>query len=227
MNTPSSQPSELPPTPRNPLEDTPGNTTGWVDINEAIGLALEEQRTKFMAVAIPLVLLLTLAVVALLYKYYRLSDDLSDKLAHADQRQQELTALRTEANDLRQGVKTLLADKIPGVREFTFNQDIELNDRYLKGISFYESNSVSGKLDGYQVRTTLFNGETQVVLPDIRLVYFNKKGYLMGYLHIGAAGEAGFRLQSLKPGQRRTDISDIISVENPDSMPAYFLVEVR
>jgi hypothetical protein len=198
----------------------------WMDFDEAMELALKEQRGRFMALAVPFVLAPLVAMVVVALAFFNLSNQHSQETLESQQKQRSLEELKSETGKLREGMQKLMTGKLPGVIEFKFDESVDVNKKYLKALAFHESASTDGQVDGYQVRTTFFNQSNAKVFPELKISFFDQDGYVTGYFHISPTPGSNAALTPLQPNQKRSDLSEVVKLPG-GVMPSYFIVDVE
>ena len=173
-----------------------------------------------------LVVLVALAVVGVLIYFkmehyrseaQRLTIDLRQAEAEFTRAQEKLTEMN---NDLR----ILLADRIPGVAELSMNRQLEINDQYVRNITFVQSGTGDSKAIDFSA--VLENSRTENVLPNVSILLFDESGLQTGAARL-TKEQAITPVDNpeLQPGETRTYSGRIeLRRETPSK---YFVVDVH
>lgn len=198
-----------------------------IDFYEHLAMELKIQRSTYMIIISAIVAVFLFGLLFLGYRYYRVDSYYSGQVLAAQRFKRDLETAKAEIEKLRKGTETLLTGGIPGLLPFEFNQDFDVNNKYVRRITFDESTSETDRGEGYQCRISLFNKTESTVLPELTLLFFDKDGFVIDYVHLSNMSGAAMKGGALKPNEKRTDISPVISVPDPAKKPAYFLLRVR
>lgn len=194
---------------------------------EQIEAALQNQRTRFMVALASILVVALIGCSYLTYQYLDASRKYREELITTEKNKRELEAAKLDVEKLRKGTESLLHGTIPGLMPFQYNTSYEINKGYVRRIAFDESSSEIGGRDGYQCRVSLFNQSDTTVLPEMVVVFFDRNGFVVDYLHLGNAVESAMKSEALKPNEKRTDISRVIEIPDPTQRPAYFILKVK
>lgn len=173
-----------------------------------------------------LVVLVTLAVTGVMIFFkmeqYRgeakkLTIDL--RLAEAD-----LTRAREKITDMNDDLRILLANRIPGVAELSMNRQLEINDQYVRNITFVQSGT--GESTAIEFSAVLENSRTEPVRPNVSVVLFDESGLQTGAARLTKEQAiAPVDIVELQPGETRTYSGRIeLQRETPSK---YFVVDVN
>jgi hypothetical protein len=179
-----------------------------------------------LMVALLVVLVMAAAMVAL---YYSVKADalegevlsLSTDLSHTREELDETRELLLQ-RDSEIGV--MLARRIPGLTELTFDTLFSLDNKYLRKLTF--SQSGVGQDKAIEFHAVLENKGSDPILPDVRIVLFDRMGVQVGMVKIAREQSASTAaLAELSPEETRA-YSGLVPAER-DAEPAYFLIQVR
>ncbi|WP_295878639.1 hypothetical protein [uncultured Thiohalocapsa sp.] len=140
------------------------------------------------------------------------------------QLEQELAKARERITELNNDLRILLANRIPGIDELVLNRQIELNDQYVKNITFVESGL--GDERTVEFSAVLHNGRTGPILPRVTIVLFDEAGLQTGIARLDKSQTiTPADIPELQPGETRTYSAQIDLARQEPSK--YFVVEVR
>lgn len=136
----------------------------------------------------------------------------------------ELAQAREKITELNNDLRILLANRIPGIDELAFDRQIELNDQYVKNITFVQSGLDDEKT--IEFSAVLHNARTGPILPTVTIVLFDESGLQTGIARLDKSQTiTPADIPELQPGETRTYSSQIdLSRQTPSK---YFVVEVR
>lgn len=146
---------------------------------------------------------------------------LSTDLGHA---QKELDKarelLRTQDNE----ISALMSRRIPGLAEMTFDNLVDVNDKYLRKMTFAQSGVGTDKVIEYHA--VLENKGAAPVVPDVRIRLFDRMGLQTAVVKLGKehAG-GGVSVAELRPDETRTYSGPIPAERDAESK--YFMIEVH
>lgn len=127
--------------------------------------------------------------------------------------------LAGEVARLQAAVEDLLADRLPGLSEITFDEVIPLHQAYLKNILFSRISSESGV--HYEYRLVLENDSFFRVWPKVGLYFFDESGIQVGTARIGPEQVREVSNDSsLAPGESRS-FSGLLEFTG-ERLPHYF-----
>jgi hypothetical protein len=136
----------------------------------------------------------------------------------------ELAQANARITELTKDVRILLANRIPGIEELVFDRQIELNDQYVKNITFVQSGL--GNERTVEFSAVLHNGRTGPVLPKVTIVLFDEAGLQTGIARLDKSQTiTPADVPELQPGETRTYSAQIDLARQTPSK--YFVVEVR
>lgn len=136
----------------------------------------------------------------------------------------ELTRARDRVTEMTTDMRVLLANRIPGVSQLGFGRSLEINERYVRSLTFERARVGADQRIEYSM--VVENGGAEPVVPRVHILLFDAAGLQTGSAKVGSAnaisasGEA-----TLAPGDARTYTGRIEAARA--TPPAYFLVEVR
>jgi hypothetical protein len=173
-----------------------------------------------------LILLMVAAMVAIYYwaKVGPLDAEvlsLATDLSHA---QKELDKARELLRTQDSEISAMMTRRIPGVAELTFDNLVNVNDKYLRKLTFNQSGVGQNKVVAFHA--VLENKGRAPMLPDVRIHLFDRMGLQTGVVKLGkehAGGDAA--LAELRPEETRTYSGPIPAERDAESK--YFMVEIR
>ncbi|WP_295577752.1 hypothetical protein [uncultured Lamprocystis sp.] len=134
-----------------------------------------------------------------------------------EQTKQLLAAQEVERN-------TLMKQRIPGIATFAIEKIYDLNNQYVKKLSFSAAGPGDDKALVYYA--VLKNTSAAAITPDATILLFDRKGLQTGAARLTReAASTPIEHEQLEPGATRT-YSARIEPSRPDT-PFYFLIEVR
>jgi hypothetical protein len=135
----------------------------------------------------------------------------------------DLAKARERITELNNDLRILLANRIPGVDELVFNRQIELNDQYVKNITFVKSGVGDDKT--IEFSTVLHNGRTGPILPKVTIALFDESGLQTGGARLDKSQTiTPADIPELQPGETRTYSAQVdLQRQTPSK---YFVVEV-
>jgi hypothetical protein len=136
----------------------------------------------------------------------------------------ELAEARERITELNNDLRILLANRIPGIDQLVFDRQIELNDQYVKNITFVQSGLDDEKT--IEFSTVLHNGRTGPILPKVTISLFDENGLQTGIARLDKTQTiTPADIPELQPGETRTYSAQIdLQRQTPSK---YFVVEVR
>lgn len=224
MNTP---PTEHTDSSRPAYEGDPQTNFQPMDLYEQIQTALMDQRVKLLGIFIPILAIALIGWAFAAYNYHDTDNKYRDLVLVTEKLKRDLANANSDTDKLRKSMESLQASSIPGLLPFQYNRNFDVNNKYVKRIAFDESSSKTGSSEAYQCRVGLFNQTETTVLPEMVIVFFDRNGFVVDYLHLGNAFESNMKSAALKPNEKRTDISRVIEIPDPTVKPAYFIVNVK
>lgn len=136
----------------------------------------------------------------------------------------ELAEARERITELNNDLRILLANRIPGIDQLVFDRQIELNDQYVKNITFVQSGLGDEKT--IEFSTVLHNGRTGPILPKVTITLFDENGLQTGIAQLDKSQTiTPADIPELQPGETRTYSAQIDLQRQAPSR--YFVVEVR
>lgn len=118
----------------------------------------------------------------------------------------------------------LLKQRIPGVSNLELEKLYEVNNKYVKKLSFSETGVGADKRLAYYV--VLKNSDELPVIPSVTVLLFDRKGLQTGMARVTReASTSPTEREQLQPGETRAYSAPVQTIR--DDAPSYFLVEVR
>lgn len=182
------------------------------------------RRLKLQNLTLILILVVSLVSWFLTWTYFILERETSNEryfvFGKIKQQLEEKTRLLSERESQ---LEALVKGRIPGLIEFTPNQPVNLDIRYLKSLTLSETGYGGHKGIEYYA---FFHNETDIpVEPKVKLYLFDEMGLQLSLTHIAAKkSENGEIRENLRPGERRTYSAKIHW--SSQKLPRYFRVDV-
>lgn len=154
----------------------------------------------------------------------RLRTEANTLVGQVRQLEVELARARDRETELTTDMRVLLANRIPGVAQLGFGRTLEVDERYVRSVTF---NRVGvGTDQPIEYRLSVRNGGVEPLVPRVRILLFDQAGLQTGSAEVGSDDAAqADDLAALPAGESRTYTGRIASFR--DAPPAYFLVEAR
>lgn len=142
----------------------------------------------------------------------------------ARQLEEELMTARGRLTEMNNDLRILLANRIPGISEISFSRPQEVNNQYVRNVTFVRSGS--GDQQTIRFSALLENGRSQPLLPQVTIVLFDQAGLQTGAVTLqpGQAG-SGVTTAEMQPGETRQYTGEVTMQRRAPSR--YFVVEVR
>lgn len=158
---------------------------------------------------------------AKLQKEQRQSVAIDTKL-HKSQRLLEETqsSLKKREGELA----AMLANRLPGLSTIEYNKLVDIDDQYVHNIAFSEAGVEEAKTLEYHAM--LVNADTQMVLPRVKIFFFDELGLQVGTVELKKEDATGdVPLAEMEPGETRSYHSSI-RIER-GATPKYYIVHVE
>lgn len=197
------------------------------DFLEHLDTELRIQRANYLIVFSIIVAILLAGLAYLSIKTSRLEKAYEELLVRADVLKTERDEFGKEIVTLRNNSDTLLKSKIPGLRSFEYDQPYDVNEKYVRRLTFDKSKIGDDQGEAYEVRVTLDNNTEFRIMPDFTLLLFDTNGTVTEYLGVSTMGESFIKTAALRPKESRTDISGVVRVPDVSKRPAYFAIRIR
>jgi hypothetical protein len=174
-----------------------------------------------------LVVLVMVAAMVATYHWSRVATlktevlSLSTDLGHAQKELEKARELlRTQDNE----ISAMMSRRIPGLAEMSFDNLVNVNDKYVRKITFAQSGMGPNKV--IEFHAVLENKGSAPVVPDVRIRLFDRMGLQTALVKLGkehASGDAA--VAELRPDETRTYSGPIPAERDAESK--YFMIEVR
>ncbi len=183
------------------------------------------RRLRILAGVLAAGLVSSIVFSMVLYFYIKRVSNGETQLSVAHQQLQgELAEARERITELNNDLRILLANRIPGIDRLVFDRQIELNDQYVKNITFVESGLDDERT--IEFSTVLHNGRTGPVLPKVSILLFDESGLQTGRAELDKSQTiTPADIPELQPGETRTYSAQIDLFRQAPSK--YFVVEAR
>jgi hypothetical protein len=180
---------------------------------------------RILAVALAAGLVASIVFSVVLYFHTkRLRTEETTLTVEQRQMEAELAKARERITELNNDLRILLANRIPGIDELVFNRQIELNEQYVKNITFVKSGL--GDLTTIEFSAVVHNARTGPILPQVDIVLFDESGLQTGAARLDKTQTiTPADIPELQPGETRTYSAQVnLQRQTPSK---YFVVEVR
>jgi hypothetical protein len=136
----------------------------------------------------------------------------------------DLARAREKIAEMNNDMRILLANRIPGVAELSMNRQLEINDQYVRNITFVQPGT--GENKAIEFSTVLENSRTAPTLPAVNIVLFDESGLQTGAVRLTKEQAiTPVDIAELQPGETRT-YSGRIPLQR-DAPSKYFVVDVN
>ena len=160
------------------------------------------------------------AVISLLLYLFgtiaRYSSENNLQRAELGQKDSELRDLRAELKRVTAEFDALVKERLPNLKRLEHDKVIPLNQGYVRNILFTETHS--GDSIGYEYRVVVENNHSRPVMPEIRVLLFDRTGVQIG----GASVES---VPMMRTGDSESFSGEVDLMI--DAVPEYFHVESR
>jgi outer membrane murein-binding lipoprotein Lpp len=138
--------------------------------------------------------------------------------------EQELEKARDRIAELNNDQRILLANRLPGIDQIVFDRQLELNNQYVKTITFVKSGL--GDDTTIEFSALLENARTGPILPRVTIVLFDEAGLQTGAVVLDQNQTVSpVVIPEMQPGEKRT-YSGRVELQRLEPSK-YFVVEVR
>jgi len=168
-----------------------------------------------------------LFLIILIFSWLHLARQSSEyHQAILDLRKQEVLAknLTSELETIKNERDILVQERIPGLIPLTFDEAINIENKYVRNIIF--TLAKTGKKNIYEYRLVLHNNTLSIARPKAKIILFSDIGIQIGMAQIeqsDASTETDSRT-ALDPGEVRSYTAAIDLIR--DEKPSYFLLEI-
>lgn len=146
-----------------------------------------------------------------------LATELNRAQGELDQAKQLVAAQEVELG-------ALLKQRIPGTSNLDIDKLYDINNKYVKKVSFSETGVGTAKRLAYYI--VLKNSEELPVVPSVTILLFDRKGLQTGMARVTReASTTPTEREQLQPGETRAYSAPVETIR--DDAPSYFLVEVH
>ncbi len=141
------------------------------------------------------------------------------------QQNTELDMLRSRDKDLSEKISALVQHRLPSLRELKFDVTIQIEDTYVRNISFTRT-GVGNQLH-YEYSMVLANRNNDILRPNVHILLFDEAGIQTGASKITPdAATSNSDLEFLEPLEIRAYTAQL-HMDRPDAAPTYFQVYVE
>ena len=144
--------------------------------------------------------------------------ELATELRH---KTEELTRLSAREQELTANLEAMVQERLPGLREFSFDATLPIDDAYVRNVSFTQTGVSADK--NYEYKLVLENNTPDTLTPNVRILLFDETGIQCGSTKITAkAAVSNTEIEFLEPGEIRAYTAAIST--NRANPPHYFQV---
>ncbi len=162
--------------------------------------------------------------VVLYFHTQNIRDKERDLTVVQKQLEAEIAKARERITELNNDLVILLANRLPGVAELVLDRQIELNNQYVKNITFVQSGVDDQRT--IEFSTVLHNARTGPILPQVTIALFDETGLQTGIARLDKSQTiTPADIPELQPGETRTYSAQVRLDRQAPSK--YFVVEVR
>jgi hypothetical protein len=133
--------------------------------------------------------------------------------------------LRPEVEKLKKDIGSLLKGQLPGLTKIEYDQVITLNEGYLKNITFNKVNSKNAR--GYEFRIVMRNDSLSTIWPQLKIHFFDEHGMQVNFVQVSFEKESFVQVNTLEPGEERSDSSPTIKLMDNENIPFYFMIQLN
>jgi hypothetical protein len=183
------------------------------------------RRLRILATLLAAGLVASIVFSVVVYLYAQRLRGQESQLALAQQQLQgELAEARERITELNSDLRILLANRIPGIDELAFDRQMELNDQYVKNITFVQSGTEDER--AVEFSAVVHNARTSPIQPQVTILLFDEAGLQTGAARLDISQSTKpDDTAELQPGETRTYSAQIdLQRQTPSK---YFAVEVR
>lgn len=139
------------------------------------------------------------------------------------QMEAELAEAREQLGEMDNNLRVMLANRIPGISEISFTRPIEVNEGYVKSVTFLRG---ADEEQPIQFSTVLENGRNVPIDPKVKIVLFDEVGLQTGAVTLDKK-QAGKDVAhaEMQPGETR-QYTGRIPLERKEPSE-YFALEVQ
>lgn len=121
-------------------------------------------------------------------------------------------------------IRSLMEGRIPGLTKIVFDRLLDIDDEYVRNITFTEAGVGEDKTLEYHAM--LVNTSERLVQPKVTILVFNEFGLQVGMVRLekGHATNA-VALEELEPGETRSYHAQINA--ELDDAPAYYMLDIE
>jgi len=183
------------------------------------------KRMRLFAVVLLIALVATaMAGVMVFFKMKQYRGDTQQLTIDLRRAEGELARARERLTEMNNDLRILLANRIPGVAELITNRQLEINDQYVRNITFVQSGV--GDDQTIEFSAVLQNTRQGPILPKVDVVLFDESGLQTGAVHLSKSQTVTpADLPELQPGETRTYSGQIQLQRQAPSK--YFVVDVN
>jgi len=183
------------------------------------------KRMMFVVVVLLVTLVgLSVATVVIFFKMQQYYGDARQSTLELRQAEGELARAREKVTEMNNDLRILLANRIPGVAELITNRQIDINDQYVRNITFVRSGVGDAKT--IEFSTVLENTRTGPILPKVDIVLFDASGLQTGAVRLDREQTVSpVDIPEMQPGETRTYSGQVeLQRQTPSK---YFVVDVN
>ena len=240
-----------PATPQEPIGQSPGQPAGYPPVQppaQPLAKPLSRRRSSRrsssrhssggsgssrrklkrmkLLIGVLLVVLVVLAVAGVMtfFKMQQFRGEAQQLTIDLRQSEEDLARAREKITEMNNDLRIMLANRIPGVAELSMNRQLEINDQYVRNITFVQSGTDQSK--AIEFSTVLENTRAVPALPNVTIVLFDESGLQTGAARLTQdQAVTPVDAPELQPGETRTYSAQIqLQRETPSK---YFAVDVN
>jgi|AVFP01.1.fsa_nt_gi hypothetical protein len=171
-----------------------------------------------------LLVIVSVAAVMIFFRMEQYRGDAGQLRMELRQAEGELARSREKIIEMENDLRVLLANRIPGIKELIMNRQIEINDQYVRNITFVQSGLDDNK--GIEFSSVLQNQRSGPILPDVTIVLFDESGLQTGIIQLDKEQTVSpVDIPEMQPGETRTYSGQIPMQRRVPSK--YFVIDVN
>lgn len=167
------------------------------------------------------VIMTTVAVYSKMTQYRESTQRLTLDLRQAEG---DLARAQEKITEMNDDLRILLANRIPGISELVMNRQIEVNNQYVRNVTFVQSGI--GDTKTIEFSTVLQNTRPDPILPKVDIVLFDEFGLQTGTVRLDKKQTVTpVDFAEMQPGETRTYSGQIrLQRQTPSK---YFVFQVE
>lgn len=166
----------------------------------------------------------------------RFRNEANTLATQARQLERDLASARDRISEMGTDLRVLLANRIPGIAQISYGRPLEINDRYVRSLTFarrgkVEKRNIASSIviqdsPAIEYSIVLQNTRSEPVLPKVRILLFDDSGLQTGAVSVTTENSLSpVTTEELQPGETRTHAGRIpLERLSPST---YYLMEVE